>query len=323
MASPNYISKVAIVGAGGNIGSQITDALLKTGKHALTALVRTDTQSKLPEGVTSKTIDYEQPQTIVDALKGQDALVITLGGFVPKDTQSKLLHAAVEAGVPWVFPNEWSPDSANEELVKDVFIFQSKGATRKEIESLGKISYIAVSTGFWYEWSLAIPAAFGIDIANRTATFFDEGETKMSTSTMPQVGRAVAAILSLPIKAEGSSQEGSLEGLKNRVVYVNSFTVTQKDMLESVLRTTSTKEDDWKITKRNVQEWYSEGLEEMKKGERIGFVKMMYGRVFYPDGCGDFEHNKGTINHLLDLPKEDIDEATLLAIERSKGPRWV
>jgi hypothetical protein len=107
------------------------------------------------------------------------------------------------------------------------------------------------------------------------------------------------------------------------VVYANSFTVTQKDMLASLLRTTNTKEDDWKITKRNVQEWYTEGLDEMKKGERIGFAKMMYGRVFYPDGCGDFERNKGTINDLLDLPKEDIDEATLLAIERSKGPRWV
>jgi hypothetical protein len=32
-----------------------------------------------------------------------------------------------------------------------------------------------------------MPAAFGIDFANRTATFFDEGETKISTSTWPQV----------------------------------------------------------------------------------------------------------------------------------------
>lgn len=40
-------------------------------------------------------------------------------------------------------------------------------------------------------------------------------------------------------------------------------------------------------------------------------------------GCGDFEHNKGTINSLLSLPKEDIDEATERAIERSKAPSWV
>ena len=60
-------------------------------------------------------------------------------------------------------------------------------ATRKAIADLGKSSYIAVSTGFWYEWILSIPAGSGIDFAKRTVTFFDEGETKISTSTLPQV----------------------------------------------------------------------------------------------------------------------------------------
>ena len=60
-------------------------------------------------------------------------------------------------------------------------------ATRKGIADLGKSSYIAVSTGFWYEWGLALPAAFGIDFAKRAVHFFDEGETKISTSTLPQV----------------------------------------------------------------------------------------------------------------------------------------
>ena len=60
-------------------------------------------------------------------------------------------------------------------------------ATRMAIADLGKSSYIAVCTGFWYEWSLAIPAGFGFDFANRTVTLFDEGETRISTSTWPQV----------------------------------------------------------------------------------------------------------------------------------------
>ena len=61
-------------------------------------------------------------------------------------------------------------------------------ATRKAITDLGKSSYIAVCTGFWYEWLLAVPAAFGIDFAKHTVTLFDEGETKISTSTRSQVG---------------------------------------------------------------------------------------------------------------------------------------
>jgi hypothetical protein len=138
-----------------------------------------------------------------------------------------------------------------------------------------------------------------------------------------QVGRAVAALLSLPIKSEGSKKEACLENFKNKVVYINSFTVSQKDILESACRVTGTKKDDWAITKEPAQDRYMSGIEEMKKGNHTGFIKMLYTRVFYPDGCGDVEHNKGTLNELLNLPQEDIDEATKVAIERSKASSWV
>lgn len=190
--------------------------------------------------------------------------------------------------------------------------------TRKAIKELGKSSYIAVSTGFWYEWSLAIPSAFGIDFANQTATLFDEGETKISTSTWPQVGRTVAALLSLPIKSEDGA---CLDSLKDQVVYVDSFTVSQRDLLESAFRVTGTAEKDWTITKESSKERYADGLKGMQQGDQSGFVKMLYTRVFFEDGAGNFE-SKGTLNGLLALPEEDIDEATKAAIERSKGSPW-
>lgn len=94
-------------------------------------------------------------------------------------------------------------------------------------------------------------------------------------------------------------------------------------MLESTIRVTGTKKDDWTITSEPARERYSSGIKEIQEGKRIGFAKMMYTRVFFADGCGDFEHNKGTLNSVLDLPDEDIDEATKDAIERSKGSHWV
>lgn len=105
----------------------MTEALLKTGKHTITAITRTDSQTKLPEGVISKKVDYSKPETLVEALTDQDALVITLSGHTPKETEKQLINAAGEAGVAWILPNEWSPDTANEALVKDVFVFQPKG----------------------------------------------------------------------------------------------------------------------------------------------------------------------------------------------------
>ena len=86
-----------------------------------------NSQSKLPDGVESKKVDYSKPETVVDALKGQEVLVITLSGHTPKETEMVLINAAGEAGVSWILPNEWSPDTANDALVKDVMLFQPKG----------------------------------------------------------------------------------------------------------------------------------------------------------------------------------------------------
>ena len=88
-------------------------------------------------------------------------------------------------------------------------------------------------------------------------------------------------------------------------------------MFESACRATGTQKSDWTVTKESSQERYSTGIRELKEGNRTGFPKMM-SRLFYPDGSGDFEHNKGTLNILLNLPQEDIDEATRRAIERSR-----
>jgi hypothetical protein len=300
----------------------MTEALLKTGKHTVTAISRIDSTIKLPDGVELKKVDYDDHSSLVEALRGQDALVITLGAFAPPDQQAKLIQAAADAGVPWVLPNEWAPDTANEALVKDVFPFQKLPEAHELIAKLGKSSFIAVSTGFWYEYSLAIPAAYGFDFKNRTVTFFDDGETKINTSTWPQVGRAVAGLFSLPIKPEGEDKAKSLEGFRNSQIFVSSFLVSQKEILDSVLRVTKTGIEEWKVTKEPVEDRYTGGIEAMQKGDRLGFVRMMYSRVFFPDGVGNFETTKGTQNSLLSLPKEDIDEATKAAIKRSEEDSW-
>lgn len=103
----------------------MTEALLKTGRHTVTAITRADSKSKLPEGVISKVVDYEKPETIVEALKGQEALVITLGAFALSN-EVKLIEAADEAGVRWILPNEWSSYPGAHEYIKDMFFYQMK-----------------------------------------------------------------------------------------------------------------------------------------------------------------------------------------------------
>ncbi|KAK0925788.1 hypothetical protein LTR91_015082 [Friedmanniomyces endolithicus] len=317
--SSNYITKIAIVGAGGRSGGPMASELLKTGRHTVTAITREDSTSTLPPGVQTAKVNYDDQASLVTALQGQDALIITMGTQAPPDTQSKLLRAAAEAGVPWVLPNEWSPDTTNAGLCRDVFIFAKAGAVREEIRKLGVSSYLAVTTGFWYEWSLAIPDAFGFDFEGKTVTLFDEGETRMNISTWPQVGRAVAALLSLPIKAGGGGkEEACMDYYRDGQVYVSSFCVSQRDMLASVLRVTGDKGSDWTIKKERAVERFEAAREAMQKGDRMAFARWMYTRVFYPDGSGEYGKTKGLANEVLKLPEESIDEATKAAMERAR-----
>lgn len=81
----------------------MAEALLKTGKHVVTAITRPDSQSKLPNGVEVKEVDYNKPETLVEALRDQEALVITISGHAPlQETEEKLVRAAGEAGVPYM-----------------------------------------------------------------------------------------------------------------------------------------------------------------------------------------------------------------------------
>jgi hypothetical protein len=308
--------------AGGRSGGFIAKSLLETGRFNLTAITRPDSSSELPDGFNVVKASNDDHDALVAALRGQDALLITLSVLAPEGTQLKLIRAAAEAGVPWVLPNDWGCDTANSEVVNDIPGISKTPQGRKDIAATGVSSYLSVTTGFWYEWSLAIPPSYGFDFPSKTVTFFDEGETKISTSTWPQVGRAVAALLSLPIKPEGDDTERCLEHFRNKIVYVNSFNASQKDMLDSVLRVTGDKLEDWTIQKEPARERYATAAKALQGGDRMAYVRMMYTRVFFDDGNGNFEAREGTANKILGLSEESIDEATTRSIERAEASPW-
>jgi len=308
--------------AGGRSGSHIVAALLATGEHVITALTRPESTSTFPTGLKIAKVDYADKRALTDALRGQDALVITLKNIAPPGTHDLLVEAAAAAGVPWIIPNHWSldtTDTVDPTLTKDIRFFQGQLAQNKHIVDLGVSSYIAVSTGFWLEWSLAIPNSFGFDIKARKATFFDDGKTKHSVSTWQLVGRAVAALLSLPIAPE-EGKVGFLSEYRNKEVYVASFTVSQEDMLESLLRVTGTIREEWTIDFESSKDRNARGIAIFQGGDRSGFALHLYSRVSYPEfEVANFEKHHALLNDILALPKENIDDATRVAVERANG----
>lgn len=315
----NRVENIAIVGAGGSVGSYVARALLQTQEHKVTAISRVGSASKLPDGVIVKHVNYDEPETLVAALRGQDVLIITMNVMAPPDTQRKLIDAAAEADVPWIVPNEWGGDPTQKALVAEAFPGSTNAATREYIESVGKSAWIGAVCSFWYEFSLAgSPYRFGFDFQDRSVTFFDDGNAPIDTSTWEQCGRAVAALLSLPVlpaDEEHDDKTPTLSQFRNKFLYLSSFNVSQRDMFDSVLRVTGTAESDWTVRHQDSKERYAEGVSMLKAGNRQGFAQLMYTRTFYPTDEANYARRGLLHNDLLGLPKEDFDEATKRAVD--------
>ncbi|KAL8856102.1 MAG: hypothetical protein Q9178_007297 [Gyalolechia marmorata] len=320
----NHIRNVAIVGATGTSGKYIVEALLANGKQKVTAITREGGSAAIPAGVTVKKVNYDDPSTLVSALQGQDALVITMSVRAPPDQQTKLIHAAAEAGVAWILPNEFGYDSANESLCNDILPNAGKLRYTSLIEQLGKSKWIGFVTGFWYEFSLGgSPDRFGFEFHKREFIQIDEGTQPIAVSTFPMVGKGVANLLGLPIlRQDENDQSPCLSDFGNKFCYIASFVISQKDMLDSVLRVTKTSIEDWKITKENSKERYERGMARVRGGDYSGLAMGMYSRMLFPDGSGNFAVTRGLDNDKLGLPKEDLDDFTEVAVKNTLEGTW-
>jgi hypothetical protein len=126
----------------------------------------------------------------------------------------------------------------------------------------------------------------------------------------------VASFLSLKLLPQDEDDKSpAIDKWANGVFYASSFLVSQNDMFESAKRVTGTTDADWTISHEASGERYKNAVVDMQKGDRKAFARLLYTRVFFPNGDGDYESRKGLLNDVLGLPKEDLDEATRSAIK--------
>jgi hypothetical protein len=190
----------------------------------------------------------------------------------------------------------------------------------EHVEKTPGVDYIALVCGFWYEFSLAMGEPWlGFRIRERSVTMYDDGAKKVSMSTWDACGRAVAGLLSLPVEAGGAASGVGLEKWRNDGVYVSSFLVSQRDVLESLHRVLGTTDEDWTIRYEPVAKRMEDGRKEFAEGKMLGFAKALYAGVFASKES-DYETGQELDNEKLGLEKEDLDEATKRAVQMAMGP---
>ena len=297
--------------------------MLKTGKHVVTAITRSDSTNKLPEGVQIARVDYsgDDDTALVEALQRQQVLIITMSFAAPRDTTSKLVRAAAKAGVLYILPNWYGHDAGNDTLCNDSLLNHMRDNIYAEFENLSSSSYLLLVCNFWYDFSLGGgPDRYGFDFKKRSVTLFDDGNVAINTSTWPQCGRAVANLLSLKeLPEDETDRSPTLSQFRNGPIYISSFRVSQRDMFDSVKRVTGTTDDDWTITHESAEQRWKDGQTAVLQGNTKEFTKQLYSRMFFATGDGDYQSSRGLDNNLLDLPVEVLDDFTAIGVRMGEN----
>ncbi len=162
-----------------------------------------------------------------------------------------------------------------------------------------------------FDWSLN-RGNWGIDIKARTARLFDGGEAKFVTTNIASAGRATAGVLSLP--------EAELEKFKNKPVYLMSFRVSQRDILESVMRATGTTEADWNIRIVDSAEAVKAAREQLAKGNHSKATDMHYIPHLLEGRGGDYSA-KAVDMAWLGVEPDDLDATVKRVAEKIEGQK--
>jgi hypothetical protein len=135
---------------------------------------------------------------------------------------------------------------------------------------------------------------FCFDLKEQKVQLWDKGDARFSTSTRKRIGDAVVAVLTHP------------EETKNKIVFVNSFTTSQKELLASLEKATGTK---WEVETVSSEEEVAAGKEMLKNGNMMGIGAIVKSICFTEGWGADFEYGGiDLMNGILGLEKENIDE---------------
>lgn len=291
--STTPLTKIALAGASGALGTPILTELLASG-FTVTALTRPESKTTFPPTVTVKKVDYTSHSSLLSALQGQDAVISTLGHSSIEDQQYALFTAAIEAGVKRILPSEFGSDTtvpASQEFPVYVPKIAVQKWLREKTEGT-ETSYTIVMNNAFLDWGIDMD--FLLKVKEKKVTLWDGGETEYSVTPLSGVAKGVVGILRKP------------EETKNRVVKIHGAVLTQKKLL--ALAQKAVGEDGWTVEQGSTET----GLQEAKKnfqadpanvwGWILGFLYRAIFSVEHSPKFGD-EDSK-----LLGVPQVSDDE---------------
>ncbi|KAH7006806.1 isoflavone reductase [Ilyonectria destructans] len=284
------LKNVLLIGAGGNLGVPVLQAFLNAPSYKVSVLARKESTSLFPEGITVFKADYANQPEVQVAMEGKDVVVSMVGGIAAGD-QQVFIDAAIAAGVKRFFPSEFGPPSRDPKFAAlNPYVLPPKAATVDYLRAKeSQISWTSLVTGAFFDWALK-DGFFGFDLATKTVGLIDNGTGIFTASTLPYIGKAVIAALE------------HAEETKNQYVFISSFNVSQRDILDVFEEVQGEK---WTIEHLTSEEVIARGQKKLAEGDFVGIKDLTRGGAFGKQALGD-SRPWGLWDDKLELEKEDI-----------------
>jgi nucleoside-diphosphate-sugar epimerase len=284
------VKTVIVIGPGGAVGRVAIKHLIASG-FEVSGLVRQSSKTDVPAGVRLFRTDYSL-QSLQDAFKGQDAVISTINGD-GLQVQKTIVDAAISAGVKIFFPSEFGIDTSDPNAAKIIPFLKAKVELLDYLQTKEeKLSWTSIVINSLFDWGLDVPSFGGLNIPARSAVIYDGGDVPYEVTSLDQTGRAVSASLLQP------------EATRNQHVYVNSFTITQNQLIQALEKATG---DKFTLSHDSVSNLRAAGFKQLESGDAMGMLALVASAFYGNFGTANYSKTKGLWNDKLGLPKEGLE----------------
>lgn len=211
------------------------------------------------------------------------------------ENQLLLIDAAIAAGVRRFVPSEFGCCTTSPK-VADLPVYSSMFKIKRYLEeqaTTGKLTWTVLACGAFMEFLFAHPVL--LDFAKHQAILYDKGDNRVSSTSMTDIGKAVAGIFE------------NFEATKNKIVRVSQVILTQNQLLEIAQGLKPTVK--WEISEVQTSAMLQESLEELRAGNfsEPVVMKLVQATAFGGEAYGAAYYE--TDNELLgikELTNEDL-----------------
>ncbi|KAK1464749.1 NmrA-like family protein [Colletotrichum melonis] len=243
---------VLLVGANGTLGAKILDSLVAAKSFKLSALKRAGSKSTIAypaDQVQVIKIDNDLSyEGLKMAFTGQEIVIVSFR-LRDLDQHLRIAEAASAAGVKHFMPADFGSIDADNPRARELIpLYRWKRAVRQKAQELADknpdFAWTGIVCGHFFDWGVK-EGFLHAYLDTKKIDFIDGGDIKASVATLPRVGEAVVRILNL----------GVTEVTKNKTLFIQSFCITQNELLQSLEKATGAK---WTVNKVESESFIAE-----------------------------------------------------------------